>query len=136
MAISTKVRQLSSPAGLQPHGKVVRRGGDVSLCPVGAFGENVQQVALDVGDEPGVLVRGHVLGIAGGDRFDLRQGFSKRVSDVAAARCLPSAAPDPEPSPASPAVSPEPADTPARRHAKRLFEARHSVTSTGRSSAP
>jgi len=30
---------------------------------------------------------------------------------------------DSGPEPASPAASPEPADTPARRHAKRLFEA-------------
>lgn len=69
------------------------------------------------------------------DRFHLWQGLSKRVSDVAAAhrRCLPAAVPDPEPIPASPAVSPEPADTPARRHAKRLFEAVHAVNGTGRS---
>ncbi|MFI8952576.1 ISL3 family transposase [Streptomyces sp. NPDC053750] len=69
------------------------------------------------------------------DRFHLWQGLSKRVSDVAAAhrRCLPAAVPDPEPAPASPAASPEPADTPAQRHAKRLFEAVHAVTGSGRS---
>ncbi|MEU9456786.1 ISL3 family transposase [Streptomyces sp. NPDC048277] len=71
------------------------------------------------------------------DRFHLWQGLSKRVSDVAAAhrRCLPASVPDPEPAPASPAASPEQADTPARRHAKRLFEAVHAATGPGRSSS-
>ncbi|MCZ4612369.1 ISL3 family transposase [Streptomyces sp. Lzd4kr] len=69
------------------------------------------------------------------DRFHLWQGLSKRVSDVAAAhrRCLPAAVPDPEPAPASPAASPEPADTPARQHAKRLFEAVHAANGSSRS---
>ncbi|MDQ0946162.1 transposase [Streptomyces phaeochromogenes] len=69
------------------------------------------------------------------DRLHLSQGLSKRVSDVAAAhrRCLPAAVPDPEPAPASLAELPEPADTPARRHAKQLFEAVHAIAGTGRS---
>ncbi|MFJ8955169.1 ISL3 family transposase [Streptomyces sp. NPDC102381] len=69
------------------------------------------------------------------DRFHLWQGLSKRVSDVAAVhrRCLPAAVADPEPAPASPGASPEPADTPARRHAKRLFETVHAVTGSRRS---
>lgn len=69
------------------------------------------------------------------DRFHLWQGLSKRVSDVAAAhrRCLTAAVVDPEPVPASPVAPTEPADTRARRHAKRLFEAVHAVTGTGRS---
>lgn len=69
------------------------------------------------------------------DRFHLWQGLSKRVSDVAAAhrRCLPAAVSDPEAAAAGPAASPEPADTPARRHAKQLFEAVHAATGTGRS---
>ncbi|MFB7294207.1 ISL3 family transposase [Actinacidiphila glaucinigra] len=71
------------------------------------------------------------------DRFHLWQGLSKRVGDVAAAHraCLSSAVPEPEPAP-SPATSEGPsdrADTPARRHAKQLFEAVHAVTDTGRS---
>ncbi|MFJ2774370.1 ISL3 family transposase [Streptomyces sp. NPDC087300] len=69
------------------------------------------------------------------DRFHLWQGLSKRVSDVAAAHrgCLPAAVVDPEPAPVNPALSPEPANTPARRHAKRLFEAVHAAGGTGRS---
>jgi hypothetical protein len=69
------------------------------------------------------------------DRFHLWQGLSKRVSDVAAAhrRCLPAGVPDPEPAPTSPAESTEPSDTPARRHAKRLFEAVHAAAGSGRS---
>ncbi|OIJ87360.1 transposase [Streptomyces colonosanans] len=70
------------------------------------------------------------------DRFHLWQGLSKRVSDIAAAHrgCLPAAVPEPEP--AAPPPKPEPsaaADTPARRHAKQLFEAVHAVSGTGRS---
>ncbi|MEU9473698.1 ISL3 family transposase [Streptomyces avermitilis] len=69
------------------------------------------------------------------DRFHLWQGLSKRIGDIAAAHrsCLPSAAPQPEPAP-PPTTSTGPsdqADTPARRHAKRLFEAVHAVTDTG-----
>ncbi|MCX4515823.1 hypothetical protein OHA27_37420 [Streptomyces sp. NBC_01619] len=70
------------------------------------------------------------------DRFHLWQGLSKRVGDVAAAHrgCLPSAVPEPEHAlPSSPAAPSDPADTPARRHAKRLSEAVHAVTDTGRS---
>lgn len=70
------------------------------------------------------------------DRFHLWQGLSKRVGDVAAAHrgCLPSAVPEPEPAPpSSPAAPSDQADTPARRHAKNLFEAVHAVTDTGRS---
>ncbi|MGW1729067.1 ISL3 family transposase [Streptomyces sp. NPDC002306] len=71
------------------------------------------------------------------DRFHLWQGLSRRVSDIAAAHhgCLPAAVPPPEPtlSSANPAELPDEADTPARRHAKRLFETVHAVTDTGRS---
>lgn len=69
-------------------------------------------------------------------RFHLWQGLSKRIGDIAAHRgCLPAAVPEPEPAPpsANPAGPSEQADTPARRHAKRLFEAVHAVTDTGRS---
>lgn len=71
------------------------------------------------------------------DRFHLWQGLSKRVGDIAAAHrgCLPAAMGDPEPPPPS-ANSAGPSDsddTPARRHAKRLFEAVHAATDTGRS---
>ncbi|MFF1811858.1 hypothetical protein ACFVXW_22455 [Streptomyces sp. NPDC058251] len=70
------------------------------------------------------------------DRFHLWQGLPKRAGDVAAAHrgCLPSAVPEPEPAmPPGPAASSDQADTPARRHAKNLFEAVHAVTDTGRS---
>ncbi|MFE0134507.1 ISL3 family transposase [Streptomyces sp. NPDC059037] len=69
------------------------------------------------------------------DRFHLWQGLSKRVGDVAAAHrgCLPAAVPDPEPTPPSPTDRSETADTPARRHAKRLFEAVREVSGSGRS---
>ncbi|WP_234384862.1 transposase [Streptomyces sp. MMG1121] len=71
------------------------------------------------------------------DRFHLWQGLSKRVVEIAAAHrgCLPNALPDPEPAPQGPSARApsERADTPARRHAKRLFEAVHAVTDTGRS---
>ncbi|MGJ5894489.1 ISL3 family transposase [Streptomyces niveiscabiei] len=71
------------------------------------------------------------------DRFHLWQGLSKRVSDIAAAHrgCLSAAVPEPESAapPTPPAERSEVADTRARRHAKRLFEAVHAVTGTGRS---
>ncbi|MGP4088807.1 ISL3 family transposase [Streptomyces sp. KR55] len=71
------------------------------------------------------------------DRFHLWQGLSKRIGDIAAAHrgCLPAAVPEPELAPpaANPAGPSDQADTPARRHAKRLFEAVHAVTGTGRS---
>ncbi|MFD0076459.1 ISL3 family transposase [Streptomyces sp. NPDC127166] len=71
------------------------------------------------------------------DRFHLWQGLSKRVAEVAAAHrgCLPNALPEPEPAPQPPSAGAPSgrADTPARRHAKRLFEAVHAVTDTGRS---
>ncbi|MFF3620738.1 ISL3 family transposase [Streptomyces sp. NPDC002467] len=71
------------------------------------------------------------------DRFHLWQGLSKRVGDIAAAHrgCLPAAVPEPEaaPSPAEHVGPSGRADTPARRHAKQLFEAVHAVTDTGRS---
>ncbi|MFE1788062.1 transposase [Streptomyces sp. NPDC059525] len=70
-------------------------------------------------------------------RFHLWQGLSKRVGDIAAAHrgCLPAAVPEPEatPSQAEPVGPSAQPDTTARRHAKRLFEAVHAVTDTGRS---
>ncbi|MFE5923213.1 ISL3 family transposase [Streptomyces sp. NPDC056468] len=68
------------------------------------------------------------------DRFHLWQGLSKRVGDIAAAHrgCLPAAVSEPEPAlPPSPAAPSDQADTPARRHAKNLFEAVHALTDTG-----
>ncbi|MGY0068225.1 ISL3 family transposase [Streptomyces sp. QTS137] len=69
------------------------------------------------------------------DRFHLWQGLSKRVGDVAATHrgCLPAAVlePEPAPPPANRAGPCDQVDTPARRHAKRLFEAVHAVTGTG-----
>ncbi|MFE6849134.1 ISL3 family transposase, partial [Streptomyces sp. NPDC057686] len=71
------------------------------------------------------------------DRFHLWQGLSKRVGDIAAAHrgCLPAAVPEPEAAPAQvePVGPSDQAETPARRHAKRLFEAVHAVTGTSRS---
>ncbi|WP_234334679.1 ISL3 family transposase [Streptomyces sp. NRRL B-1347] len=69
------------------------------------------------------------------DRFHLWQGLSKRVSDIAAAHrgCLPAAVPEPEPTLPPPTDRSVTADTPARRHAKRLFEAVHAVSDSGRS---
>lgn len=68
------------------------------------------------------------------DRFHLWQGLSRRVQEIAATHrgCLRAATPDPEPAPSPASADPEPeaADTPARRHAKRLFEAVHAVTDT------
>lgn len=65
------------------------------------------------------------------DRFHLWQGLSKRAADTAAAHrgCLSAAVPEPEP--ATPASPSDLIDTPARRHAKLLFEAVHAVTDTG-----
>ncbi|MEU3620279.1 transposase [Streptomyces sp. NPDC006872] len=71
------------------------------------------------------------------DRFHLWQGLSKSVGDVAAAHreCLSAAVPEPAAAPptTSPAGLSDEADTPARRHAKRLFEVMRAVTDTGRS---
>ncbi|MFD5750711.1 hypothetical protein [Streptomyces sp. NPDC127033] len=71
------------------------------------------------------------------DRFHLWQGLSKRVSDIAAAHraCLSAAVPesDSEPAAPPPAELVETVDSPARRHAKRLFEAVPSVCDSGRS---
>ncbi|MDQ0773200.1 transposase [Streptomyces aurantiacus] len=73
------------------------------------------------------------------DRFHLWQGLSRRVQEIAATHrgCLPEALPafgatEPEFANAA-ATEPEPADTPAARHARRLFEAVHALTDTGRS---
>ncbi|MFC4517247.1 ISL3 family transposase [Streptomyces ehimensis] len=73
------------------------------------------------------------------DRFHMWQGLSRRVQDVATAHrgCLSAALPaaelaGPEPSEAAPADAGE-AGTPAGRHARRLFEAVHALTDTGRS---
>ncbi|MFB7337783.1 hypothetical protein ACFC00_40240 [Streptomyces adustus] len=69
------------------------------------------------------------------DRFHLWQGLSRRVGDIAAdhRRCLLAAVPQPEPapSPTTPTGLSDQADTPARRHAKRFFEAVHALTDTG-----
>ncbi|MFE9601286.1 transposase [Streptomyces hokutonensis] len=71
------------------------------------------------------------------DCFRLWQALSKRVGDIATVHrgCLPAAVPESEqaPPPAHPAQLSDQADTPARRHAKRLFEAVHAATDTGRS---
>ncbi|WP_406483587.1 transposase [Streptomyces sp. NBC_01615] len=70
------------------------------------------------------------------DRFHLWQGLSKRVGDVPAAHrgCLPAAVSEAGPAlSSSPAAPSDQADTPARRHAKNLFESVHAVTDTGRS---
>lgn len=114
-------------------------------------GRDAEQLATWLRTHPGVDVvcrDGSLVyrqGIADGapnavqvsDRFHLWQGLSKRVGDVAAAHrgCLSAAVPDPEAAspPTSPASPSDEADTPARRHAKRLFEAVHAVTDTGRS---
>lgn len=114
-------------------------------------GRDAEQLAAWLRTHPGVEVvcrDGSLVyrqGIANGapdavqvsDRFHLWQGLSKRIGDIAAAHhgCLPAAVPEPEPAPppSSPAGAFDGADTPARRHAKRLFEAVHAVTDTGRS---
>ncbi|MFM9452044.1 ISL3 family transposase [Streptomyces europaeiscabiei] len=73
------------------------------------------------------------------DRFHLWQGLSRRVQEIAATHrgCLPEALPASgatEPELANTAATQsEPADTPAARHARRLFEAVHALTDTGRS---
>lgn len=69
------------------------------------------------------------------DRFHLWQGLSKRVSDIAAAHrdCLAAAVPEPEPAPPPSDELREAADTPARRHAKRLFETVQGYTGPARS---
>ncbi|WP_078888147.1 ISL3 family transposase [Streptomyces sp. NRRL S-118] len=113
-------------------------------------GRDAEQLAAWLRDHPGIEVvcrDGSLVyrqGITDGapdavqvsDRFHLWQGLSKRVADIAAAHrgCLSAAAPEPTPAPSSvTAAAPDGADTPARRHAKRLFEAVHAVTDTGRS---
>ncbi|MHC0432991.1 hypothetical protein ACX6XY_22855 [Streptomyces sp. O3] len=69
------------------------------------------------------------------DRFHLWQGLPKRVSDIAAAHrgCLSAAVPEPEPATPPSAEPSETVDSPARRHAKLLFEAVHAVSDSGRS---
>ncbi|MFE9882739.1 ISL3 family transposase [Streptomyces sp. NPDC005784] len=71
------------------------------------------------------------------DRFHLWQGLSRRVQEIAAAHrgCLPEALPAPEQDEPAESGEPEPSspDTPAIRHARRLFEAVHALTDTGRS---
>lgn len=71
------------------------------------------------------------------DRFHLWQGLSRRVQEVAAAHrgCLPAArSPAAENAPSSTELSVEDAaaDTRAGRHARRLFEAVHTLTDAGR----
>ncbi|MEU9734826.1 ISL3 family transposase [Streptomyces sp. NPDC048002] len=112
-------------------------------------GRDAEQLAAWLRTHPGVEVvcrDGSLVyrqGIADGapdavqvsDRFHLWQGLSKRVSDIAAAHrnCLPAAVPEPEPAPPPPTDRSETPDTPARRHAKQLFEAVHAVSESGRS---
>ncbi|MFB7499327.1 transposase [Streptomyces sp. NPDC056161] len=69
------------------------------------------------------------------ERFHLWQGLSKRVSDVAAAHrgCLSAAVSESHPASPPSAERSEAADTPARRHAKRPFEAVHAVSDPSRS---
>ncbi|MER7109809.1 hypothetical protein [Streptomyces sp. NPDC000229] len=72
------------------------------------------------------------------DRFHLWQGLSRRVQDIASAHrgCLPAALPPVgEAVPASVEETAEntAANTRAGRHARRLFEAVHALTRTGRS---
>ncbi|MEU5698523.1 hypothetical protein [Streptomyces aurantiacus] len=69
-------------------------------------------------------------------RFHLGQGLSRQIQKIASAHhgCLPAALPEPEPAPGEASfTAPEPADARAARHARRLFEAVHSLTDTGRS---
>lgn len=113
-------------------------------------GRDAEQLAAWLRTHPGVKVvcrDGSLVyrqGITGGapdavqvsDRFHLWQGLSKRVWDVAAAHhgCLSAAVPEPETAAPSPSAElSDAADTLARRHAKRLFEAVHAVSGTGRS---
>ncbi|MFC9249028.1 ISL3 family transposase [Streptomyces sp. NPDC057136] len=69
------------------------------------------------------------------DRFHLWQGLSRQIQKIASAHhsCLPAALPEPEPPPAEASTAPDPAETLAGRHARRLFEAVHTLTETGRS---
>lgn len=71
------------------------------------------------------------------ERSTLWQRLSKRVVAVATAHrgCLPNALPDREPAPQCPSTCAPSgtADTPTRRHAKRLCEAVHTLTDSGRS---
>lgn len=115
-------------------------------------GRDAEQLSYRLREHPGVEVAcrdgslTYRQGITAGapdavqvsDRFHLWQGLSRRVQDIASAHrgCLPAALP-----PAS-ATDPEPieetaenttADTRAGWHARRLFEAVHALTRTGRS---
>jgi transposase len=69
------------------------------------------------------------------DRFHLWQGLSRRVQQVATAHCgcLPAAIPDPPPLPPA-LVDAEDlsADLPSVQHARRLFDAVHALTDTGK----
>ncbi|MGW1529917.1 transposase [Streptomyces sp. NPDC002159] len=69
------------------------------------------------------------------DRFHFWQGLSKRVLDVVAAHrgCLSAAVPESHTASPATAERSEAADTPARRHAKRLFEAVNAVSDPSRS---
>ncbi|MFE2973138.1 ISL3 family transposase [Streptomyces sp. NPDC059340] len=72
------------------------------------------------------------------DRFHMWQGLSRRVQDVAAAHrgCLPAALPPAEeadPVPDEETAEDTAADTRAGRHARRLFEAVHTLTASGHS---
>ncbi len=72
------------------------------------------------------------------DRFHLWQGLSRRVQDIASTHrgCLPAALPavsEIDSAPIEEAAEDAAADTRAGRHARRLFEAVHALTHTGRS---
>ncbi|WP_416237960.1 ISL3 family transposase [Streptomyces sp. NEAU-W12] len=72
------------------------------------------------------------------DRFHLWQGLSRRVQDIASAHrgCLPAALPpvdETSPAPVGEATENTAADSRAGRHARRLFEAVHALSGTGRS---
>ncbi|MFF3242209.1 ISL3 family transposase [Streptomyces sp. NPDC002870] len=112
-------------------------------------GRDAEQLARWLRHHPGVAVAcrdGSLVyrqGITSGapdalqvsDRFHLWQGLSRQVQKIAAAHhsCLPAALPEPEPPPAKVPTAPDPAETRAGRHARRLFEAVHTLTDTGRS---
>jgi hypothetical protein len=70
------------------------------------------------------------------DRFHLWQGLSRRVQQIATVHrgCLPTAAPEPYPGPATlaDAEATPTTDSPAVSHAKHLFETIHALTDTGR----
>ncbi|WP_433544527.1 transposase (plasmid) [Streptomyces sp. CA-294286] len=70
-----------------------------------------------------------------GDCFHLWQGLSRQVQKITSAHhdCLPAALPEPEPALAGARMAPAAPETPADRHARRLFEAVHTVADTGRS---